>query len=183
MRRTTGALEALGILVIGVSVWGGIVAFVGPTFDFDTGTTTRAWVWTQSHWTLGLAPAVLGIVGGLMIAMPRRRAVERLGAVFALIAGAWFVLGPTLEPLWQQGGITTSGSDGITQSRLIRVLEGIGYHYGTGTVLMLLGAFALGLLATAPARAAATAPAGTPVRTTAEPAPEHWARPGSPSHA
>jgi len=68
--------------VIGVSVWGGLVAFVGPTFDFDTGTTTRAWMWTQSHWTLGVAPAALGILGGLMIAMPGRVAVERLGAVF-----------------------------------------------------------------------------------------------------
>jgi hypothetical protein len=180
MRRVTRALEVLGILVAGVAAWGGIVAYVGPTFNFDIGTTTRAWVWTQSHWTLSLAPAILGIVGGVMIATTGRLVLERLGAAFALIAGAWFVLGPTLAPLWQHGGITTSGSDGVTQSRAIRVLEGVGYHYGTGTVLMLLGALALGLLATAPAPA--PVPAGTAARTT-EPEPERWTRTGTPSHA
>jgi hypothetical protein len=148
MRRSLGAL---GVLVIAVSAWGGIVAYVGPTFDFDTGSTTTAWVWTQSHWTLMLTAGVVGIVGGILMMAPVGVAVARLGAALALVAGGWFVLGPTLAPLWQHGGITTSGSDGVSGSRTQRVLEGVGYHYGTGTVLMLLGALALVLLASVPA--------------------------------
>jgi hypothetical protein len=157
VRRATGT-KILGVLVIAVSAWGGIVPFVGPTFDFDMGSTTNAWVWTQSHWTLHLAPGVLGIVAGLMLLFPERVATRRIGAILALVAGGWFVLGPTLAPLWQHGGITTSGSDGVTGSRTVRVLEGVGYHNGTGVVLMLLGALALWLLAPTPA--AAPEPAG-----------------------
>jgi hypothetical protein len=174
MRRTTGIIDAAALLVIAVAGWGGLVEFLGPRFDFDIATTRKAWVWTQSHWTLGLAPAVVGMVGGLLILLGGRVAVQRLGAALALIAGAWFVIGPTVEPLWQHGGITTSGSDGVTQSRTIRVLEGVGYHYGTGTALMLLGAFVLGLLATVtivyaepPAEAPASDAEATRVRTPA----------------
>ena len=155
MRRSLGLL---GVLVVAVSAWGGIVAYIGPTFDFDTGSTTNAWIWSQSHWTLMLTAGAVGIVGGVLLMLPVGLAAARLGAVLALIAGGWFVLGPTLAPLWQHAGVTTSGSDGVTGSRTERVLEGIGYHYGTGTVLMLLGAFALGLLAAVPAVAPATVP-------------------------
>jgi hypothetical protein len=135
----------LGIVVIAVSAWGGIVAFVGPTFDFETGTTTKAWAWTQSHWTLLLAPAVVGVVGGLLMVFLGGRGGMLAGGLLTLLAGVWIVIGPTLAPLWQHGGVTTSGSDGVTGSRTVRVLEGVGYHYGTGVVLMLLGTLALAL--------------------------------------
>jgi hypothetical protein len=146
----------IGVLVIGVAAWGGIVPFVGPTFDFDMGGTTRAWVWTQSHWTLHLTPAVVGIVGGLLIMFTHGRAGRVAGALLTILAGVWFVIGPTLAPLWQHSGITTGGSVGPTGTRTVRVLEGIGYHYGTGVVLMLLGTMALAFL---------------PSRTAVEPAP------------
>jgi len=152
----------LGGLVIGVSIWGGLVPYVGPTFDFDMGSTTKAWMWTQSHWTLHLAPAVVGIVGGLLMLLPGRLATRRIGSILALVAGGWFVLGPTLAPLWQHGGVTTSGSDGVTGSRTVRVLEGVGYHNGTGVTLMLLGAIALGLLAAPAPAPAETEPSPTP---------------------
>ena len=154
-------MKLVGVLVVGVSAWGGIVPFVGPTFDFDMGSTTSAWVWTQSHWTLHLAPAVLGIVAGLMLLLPDSAAAKRAGAFLAFVAGGWFVLGPTLAPLWQHGGITTSGSDGVTGTRTVRVLEGVGYHNGTGVALMLLAAVALWLLAATRAVAATTEPEPT----------------------
>ena len=154
MRQAAGT-KIVGVLVIAVSAWGGIVPFVGPTFDFDMGTTTNAWVWTQSHWTLHLAPAVLGIAAGIVLLVPKSAATRRMGAILAFVAGGWFVLGPTLAPLWQHGGITTSGSDGVTGSRTVRVLEGVGYHNGTGVVLMLLGAVGLWLLAATPSAAPA----------------------------
>jgi hypothetical protein len=152
VRRLAGT-KIIGVLVIAVSAWGGLVPYVGPTFDFDMGSTTTAWAWTQSHWTLHLVPAVVGIAGGLMLLLPHSRATRRAGAVLALVAGGWFVLGPTLAPLWQHGGVTTSGSDGVTGSRTERVLEGVGYHNGTGVALMLLAALGLWLLAATPVSA------------------------------
>jgi hypothetical protein len=58
------------------------------------------------------------------------------------------VIGPTVEPLWQHGSITAGSTIGVTGSRTVRVLEGIGYHYGTGVVLMLLGTISLAFLPT-----------------------------------
>ena len=76
MRQAAGT-KIVGILVIAVSAWGGIVPFVGPTFDFNMGSTTKAWVWTESHWTLHLVPAVLGIAAGLRLLVPRSAATRR----------------------------------------------------------------------------------------------------------
>jgi hypothetical protein len=143
MRWTRAAAVTVGLLIVGVAAWGGIVAYVGPTFDFDTGTTTSAWVWSQNHTTLNLAPAVLGIVGGVLIMLPVAWRLARLGAVLALIAGIWFMLGPTVEPLWHEAGASTSALDGSTGSVTRRVLEGVGYHYGVGAALVLLAALAL----------------------------------------
>ena len=137
--------RALGVMIAAVAAWGGAVAYVGPTFDFDLGTTTNSWVWTQTHTTLYLAPGICGVVGGLLLIVGGRR-LARVGAVLGIVSGAWFLIGPTLEPLWHSN-VDTSTTVGSTGSTSIRVLEGIGYHYGTGLVLVLASALALGLLA------------------------------------
>lgn len=147
-----------GLLLLLAAAWGGVVAYVGPTFDFDLGNTTRAWVWNQNHWTLHAAPALVGIVGGALLMVGTPWALGRLGAVLGLVSGAWFVVGPTLEPLWHSSGAGTSGLIGPSGSMLHRVLEGIGYHYGTGVVIVMLASFALGLLAFAPRAVAAARP-------------------------
>lgn len=137
--------RALGVVIAAVAAWGGVVAYVGPTFDFDLGTTTKAWAWTQSHTTLHLAPGICGVVGGLLLIVGGRK-LARVGAVLGIVSGAWFLIGPTLEPLWNSNA-DPSATVGSTGSTRIRVLEGIGYQYGTGLVLVLASALALGLLA------------------------------------
>jgi hypothetical protein len=157
----------MGLLLMGIAAWGGLVAFVGPTFDFTIGDTRNAWVWNESHATLHFAPAIVGMLGGLVMLMATRWARERLGALLALTSGVWFLIGPTLEPLWNSGGASTAGLIGSSGTMTQRVLEGIGYHYGTGAAMVMLSAFALGLLALAPATAAQAA---------AEPAPHERRR-------
>ena len=147
-----------GLLLLLAAAWGGIVAYVGPTFDFYLGDTTRAWVWNQSHWTLHAAPAVVGVAGGVLLLLGTPWALARLGAVLGLVSGAWFVVGPTVEPLWHSSAGGTSGLIGPSGSTLYRVLEAIGYHYGTGVVIVMLASFALGLLAFAPRTVAAAQP-------------------------
>jgi hypothetical protein len=160
MDSTRRAATVLGVLVIAIAAWGAIVAYVGPAFGFDMGTTTSAWVWTRSHTTLDLAPGVVGIVGGLLMVVAHGRAMKSIGALLALIGGVWFMVGPSLEPLWQTGGVTTTGSAGSSGTTLVRALEAIGYHYGTGAVLAVLSAFALGLLvAPSPLAVASAGPA------------------------
>ena len=157
VRATRLPTRGIGVLLMLVAAWGGIVAFVGPTFDFDMGSTTRAWVWNESHATLYFAPALVGVLGGLLMLVGPWM-LQRTGALLAMTSGVWFLIGPTLEPLWHDGG-PTAGSVGSSGGTLHRVLEGIGYHYGTGAVMVMLSAFALGLLALAPVAVARTAPA------------------------
>jgi hypothetical protein len=133
-----------------VAAWGGIVVFVGPTFDFLMGNTTEPWVWNQNHATLHFAPGVAGMLGGLLLLAATTRGMERLGGLIALATGVWFVIGPSLEPLWQSS-VGSADAIGASGSTTMRVLEAIGYQYGTGAVMVMLAAFALGLLATAPA--------------------------------
>lgn len=132
-----------GILILIVGIWGGIVPFVGPLFSFNMG-SPKPWVWSESHATLHVAPAVVAIIGAIMLLRSRRHNYRAFGAVLATIAGAWFVLGPSLHPLWAMSAskMMMGGSTAMT------ALEAVGYHYGTGILIAVLGAYAFGRLAT-----------------------------------
>jgi len=167
--------RATGLLLLLTAAWGGIVPYVGPTFDFDLGATTRAWVFNQNHWTLNAAPGVLGAAGGVLLLVGTPWALARIGAVLGLVSGAWFVVGPTLEPLWHSSGAGTSVLIGPSGSTVHRVLEAIGYYYGIGVVIVMLASFALGVLAFAPravaaAQSVATRPEPRPSFSHARPA-------------
>src|ERR671939_1862815 len=110
MRVASPTARLSGLLILAVGIWGGIVPFVGPTFGFDMG-STGAWTWTQSRATLHVAPAIAAILGGLLLLAAARRAGQSLGGLLSLVAGIWFVIGPSLEPLW-----TTSTSSGHMMS-------------------------------------------------------------------
>ena len=168
MSRTRGSARVLGLLVALVAAWGGIVAYAGPSFHFYMG-NTAAWTWTQGRATLHFAPALAGILGGLLLLAGRTRPIQQLGSLLGVIAGIWFVIGPSLEPLWTSGGsgsMSMGNSMGSSmsmggmhmQSETKQALEAIGYHYGTGVVLATLAAIALGLLVAAPAVVAAGEP-------------------------
>jgi hypothetical protein len=156
MRSKRATLRMLGVVVTAVAVWGGVVAYVGPTFGFDMGTTDRAWTWNTGHTLLNLGPGVAGAVGGLLLVLGPWMLLP-LGAALGLLAGLWFLVGPSLEPLWQTAsGVAALGSSGSTTER---GLEGLGYYYGTGATLLLFSAVALGIILSPAAPAAAAEPA------------------------
>jgi hypothetical protein len=157
--------RATGVAVICVAAWGGIVAYVGPTFHFATRGSYSAWMWNPGHTTLSLAPAIGGIVGGILLLGVGGRALERVGAVIALLSGVWFIIGPSLEPLWinASSGLAAVGTSG---SATVKALESVGYYYGPGAALVLLGSLALGLISLAPAPAGAPSPAPEPAAVT-----------------
>ena len=149
-------LRMLGGFVTAVALWGGLVAYVGPRFGFDMGTTDRAWAWNTGHTLLNLGPGVAGAVGGLLLLFGSSLLLP-LGAALGLLSGLWFLVGPSLEPLWRAGsGIAALGSSGSTTER---GLEGLGYYYGTGATLLLFSAVALGLILAPAAPAVAAEPA------------------------
>lgn len=133
--------SAIAILLLGA--WGALVPFIGPLFGYNMG-NVPAWTWTESHLTLHLIPGVVAVVGGVLMLGTRRPSV-RLGAVLALLGGAWFVLAPTFHPAW-----AGSGGDGMVMMGggvWSGIASALGYHYGTGVLILALAAYALGVLA------------------------------------
>src|SRR4051812_23946518 len=135
MRTVTGRL--LGLMLIVLGAWGGIVAFVGPKFGYrmDSG---PAWDWTTAHWELHAAPGAAVVLGGLLLLAASPRAVARFGAVLALLGGMWFVVGPLFASMW----LGTNGETQLASSTLSQAARPLGYHYGTGMLIVALAAYA-----------------------------------------
>ena len=171
--RRRGALT--GVLLVILGLWGGLVPFVGPSFNYQIGTTTT-WDWSAERLWLSVLPGATTVLGGMIMLYSVRRASASLGALLALAGGLWFVAGPTVSTLWNHGVMATGPAYG---SNGTRVLEWIGFFYGTGALITLFASYGLGFLAALPvtgealpARAAVAAPPADAPEADASPAPE-----------
>jgi hypothetical protein len=140
MRRTTGALSGLLIVILGA--WGALIPFVGPYFNFGF-TPDTAWHWTTSRLVLDVLPGVAAVVGGLMLMGSIRRGSAWVGGWIALWAGVWFVVGPSVSMLWNSGVPDVSRPLG---GDLRRTLEWLAFFYGIGAAIIALAGLALGRL-------------------------------------
>ena len=137
MQRSRGAMS--GFLLILLGVWGALIPFVGPYFDFAF-TPDQAWAWTDARGWLEVLPGAVAVVGGLLLLVSRNRATAMLGGWLGVIAGAWFVVGRASAGLF---GIGDVGSPvAVTETKSV-VLE-LAYFYGLGALIIFLGAAALG---------------------------------------
>lgn len=143
--RSRGA--ASGILVIVLGMWGALVPFVGPYFNFAF-SPDQAWTWTAGRGWLEVLPGVVAVVGGLLMLASRNRATAMLGTWMAIAAGGWFVIGRALAgPL----GLGEVGVP-VATSEAQRVWLELTYFYGLGALIVFLGAVALGRLSVRSAR-------------------------------
>ncbi|HZA11652.1 hypothetical protein [Mycobacterium sp.] len=164
--RSRGA--ASGFLLILLGVWGGLIPFVGPYFDFAY-TPDQEWTWTAARGWLEVLPGAATVVGGLLLLGSGHRATAMLGGWLTVIAGAWFVIGTLVAgPL----GIGSPG-DPVAATDIKRAWLELAYFYGLGALIVFLGATALGRLsvrtvrdlkyAQQPVAAAEPAPAQAPL--------------------
>jgi hypothetical protein len=168
--RTRGALTGLGLMLLGA--WGAVIPFVGPYFDYAY-TPNSTWTWTAARFWLQVLPGVVTFLAGLLLLTTRHRVVASFAAWVAVLAGAWYVIGPLLAPVWRSHYLGTPV--GGTRDAAV---EAIGLFYGLGAAIILLGAFAAGRFSVLAARdvaAAQTLPA-TPTET--EPDYRRLASPG-----
>jgi len=93
MPRSRGA--ASGFLLILLGIWGALIPFVGPLFNFAF-SPDREWVWTAARGWLEVLPGVATAVGGFLLLSSRNRFTAMLGAWLTVFAGAWFVVGRAL---------------------------------------------------------------------------------------
>ncbi|MCW2954239.1 MAG: Uncharacterized protein JWQ48_3409, partial [Conexibacter sp.] len=180
VRRTRGAVGGVAVTLLGI--WGALIPFVGPYFDYSVG-PTDSWHWTTGRLWLSVLPGAVAILGGLMMLLSRSRPMAATGALLGILAGIWFLIGPTVSELWN-GGVSQAGAP--QGDRGTRVIAELGYHILLGGLIVYFAAAALGRLsirsvrdverAEAEATAATASPAtaapatAAPARATAAPA-------------
>jgi hypothetical protein len=135
--RSRGA--ASGFLLILLGAWGALIPFVGPYFNFayEPGV---AWVWTAARGWLEVLPGAVTVLGGLLLLMSRNRATAMLGGWFAVVAGAWFVVGRMFASPLQLGDFGSPVSNTMTGQLAIE----LAFFSGLGALIIFFGAMALG---------------------------------------
>ena len=98
--RSTGAVSGLLIALLGI--WGALIPFVGPYFDYSFGTNST-WHYTADRLWLNILPGALALLAGLLLLTASRRTSGSLGGWLAVSAGTWFVIGPSVSLTWESG--------------------------------------------------------------------------------
>jgi hypothetical protein len=167
------------MLLVLLGVWGALIPFVGPYFDYQIGTTST-WDWSVDRLWLSILPGAAVAFGGLMMLYSTRRSSASLGGLLALAGGLWFVAGPSVSMLWNDGTPATGAAIGDSGTR---VLEWLGFYYGIGALITMFAAYGLGFLAALPVTGEAVRPRAEPAPAAPAPAPaqpaEHDERPAA----
>ena len=142
--RSTGAVSGLLIALLGI--WGALIPFVGPYFDYSF-ETNSTWHYTADRLWLDILPGALALLAGLLLLTASRRPSGTLGGWLAVTAGAWFVIGPSVSLTWESG-VGPIGRPLFGSTR--QMLELVGYFYGLGALIIALGAFAVGRFVSRP---------------------------------
>lgn len=140
-----GGLATLGFLTVLFGAWAGIVPFIGPLIHYNA-TGSNSWTWTNAHAALWVAPGAVAVLLGLMMlsrAPLARRGMTKLGpsgaGFIVACCGAWLVIGPMA---WN----VLEGRNPILHADAFReYLYYIGYSFGPGLILTLLGGCAMGI--------------------------------------
>jgi hypothetical protein len=146
--RSTGKVSAILVVVLGI--WGALIPFVGPYFDYSFGPNST-WHYTNDRLWLCILPGAVAVLAGLLLFLAATRVTGVFGGWLAMIAGAWFVVGPAVSLTWESGrGPIGPPLFGSTR----QALELIGYFYGLGALIVALGALSIGRFTARPGLAA-----------------------------
>ena len=121
-----------GLLVIALGAWAALVPFlVSPD---------EAWGWRFNGFVLAVLPGAAAALGGLSMLGGKRLSLP-FGALLALIGGLWFMVWPVASVVWAAGPLGAPlGDAGLP------TLKWIVFYGGTGVMITLLSAYALGWL-------------------------------------
>jgi hypothetical protein len=155
MRRSRGALS--GFLLILLGLWGALIPFIGPDFNYAY-TPDKAWTYNTGRLWLEVLPGAAVFLGGFLLMIARGRHIAMFGALLAAAAGAWFTLGTVLSPLWN-GDVIMGGSP-AGSTVYIRIMEQLGFFSALGVVIVFIAAAAFGRILSVPSgiRAIETGP-------------------------
>ncbi len=138
--------RASGGLLMLLGAWGAVIPFVGPYFGYAF-TPDKAWTYTSGRLWLSIVPGAVAFLGGLFVLASERTAVP--GAFLAALGGAWFVIGQSVIAVAFSGDGISAGSPVVSAGSTpgpatMRFLEGLGFFYGLGVVIVFYAALAMG---------------------------------------
>jgi peptidoglycan/LPS O-acetylase OafA/YrhL len=165
IRRSRGM--ASGFLLVLLGLWGALVPFVGPYFHYAY-TPDTAWTYTSDRLWLEILPGAAVFLGGVLLVTSAARHVALFGALLAAAAGAWFTLGTTFSPLWNNN--VPLGGSPASLTVTMRIAEQVGFFTGLGVVVAAIAAVAFGRLISLPVEAVAVPAETVPAETVAVPA-------------
>ena len=145
MRRSRGAFSGFLLMLLGL--WGALIPFVGPYFDYAY-TPDKAWTYNTGRLWLELLPGAAVFLGGFLLTIARGRHTALFGALLAAVAGAWFTLGTVLSPLWNHH--VPMGGSPASSTVYMRIMEQLGFFTALGVVIVFVAAVALGRIASVP---------------------------------
>jgi hypothetical protein len=146
MRRSRGAFSGFLLMLLGL--WGALIPFVGPYFNYAY-TPDTAWTYTTARLWLEILPGAAVFIGGFLLMIAKGRHIALFGAMLAAAAGAWFTLGTVLSPLWNNH--VTLGGSPASSTVYMRIMEQLGFFYALGVVIVFIAAAALGRIVSVPA--------------------------------
>jgi hypothetical protein len=138
MPRKRGSM--VGTLLLIAGIWGALIPFVGPYFDWVIG-PDNAFDMTEGRFWLSLVPGLAVIAGALILTGAANRISGGVGAWLALAGGAWFVVGATVSRLINDGASWAGEPMGGASKQAFETLT---YFEGLGALIVALAAFALG---------------------------------------
>lgn len=123
-----------------LGVWGGLIPFIGPYFNYAFG-GDQTWHYTAQRLWLDIVPGAVAVIGGFMLLTAASRIGGLTAGWVALAAGVWFVVGPSVSILWHHSLYAIGAPLGGATRQMI---EWVGYFYGLGAVIIGFAAFAMG---------------------------------------
>ncbi len=153
MRRSRGAVS--GFLLILLGLWGALIPFIGPYFHYAY-TPDTAWHYNTARLWLEILPGAAVFLGGFLLLIAKTRHTALFGALLAAAAGAWFVLGTTLSPLWNNH--VPMGGSPASPHVYTRIMEELGFFYALGVVIVFIAAAAFGRILSVPSGIRAAEP-------------------------
>lgn len=139
MPRSRGA--ATGLLLILLGLWGALIPFLGPYFNFAF-TPDQEWTWTAARGWLQVLPGVVTVLGGLLLTLSDNRATAMLGAWMSGLAGAWFVAGRAVAAPLGLGEVGTPVATTETKTAWLELT----YFSGLGALIIFIAALCMGRL-------------------------------------
>jgi hypothetical protein len=141
-------------MLVLLGAWGGLIAFVGPYFNYAY-TPDRAWAFNSGRFWLSLLPGAITVFGGLIVFFSANRAIAALGAWLAALSGVWFVIGGPISTLVTSDGSNAAGAP--VGSTTTQALAQLGFFTGLGAAVVFFAALALGRFTVVGARDVALA--------------------------